>query len=60
MDVGLTSEQLSLRDTVRDILRTECPPDAARQAMVDPERWRAAWKSRSALNSACVSPTHCE
>lgn len=45
MDVGLTSEQLSLRDTVRDILRTECPPDAARQAMTDPERWRAVWKT---------------
>ncbi|MGZ4583202.1 MAG: acyl-CoA dehydrogenase family protein [Mycobacterium sp.] len=45
MDVGLTSEQLSLRDTVRDILRTECPPDAARQAMTDPERWRAPWKT---------------
>ena len=35
MDVGLNSEQLSLRDTVRDILRTECPPDAARQAIGD-------------------------
>ena len=45
MDVGLTSEQLSLRDTVRDILRTECPPNAARQAMSDPERWRAPWKT---------------
>ena len=45
MDVGLTSEQLSLRDTVRDILRTECPPDAARQAMSDPERWRTLWKT---------------
>src|ERR671935_1633357 len=45
MDVGLTSEQLSLRDTVRNILRTECPPDGARQAMVDPERWRAPWKT---------------
>ncbi len=45
MDVGLTSEQLSLRDTVRGILRTECPTDAARQAMVDPERWRALWKT---------------
>jgi alkylation response protein AidB-like acyl-CoA dehydrogenase len=45
MDVGLTSEQLSLRDTVRGILRTECPPDVARQAMVDPERWRAPWKT---------------
>ena len=45
MDVGLTSEQLSLRDTVRDILRTECPPDAARQAMTDPESWRAVWKT---------------
>ena len=45
MDVGLTSEQLSLRDTVRDILRTECPPNVARQAMSDPERWRAPWKT---------------
>src|SRR5579871_6003543 len=45
MDVGLTSEQLSLRDTVRGILRSECPPDAARQAMADPERWRAPWKT---------------
>jgi alkylation response protein AidB-like acyl-CoA dehydrogenase len=45
MDVGLTSEQLSLRDTVRGILRSECPPDAARQAMADPERWRALWKT---------------
>ena len=45
MDVGLTSEQLSLRDTVRDILRTECPPDTARQVMMDPERWRALWKT---------------
>ncbi|OBH57432.1 acyl-CoA dehydrogenase [Mycobacterium mantenii] len=45
MDVGLNSEQLSLRDTVRDILRTECPTDAARQAMTDPERWRTLWKT---------------
>ncbi|UXA05460.1 acyl-CoA/acyl-ACP dehydrogenase [Mycobacterium sp. SMC-2] len=45
MDVGLNSEQLSLRDTVRDVLRTECPPDSARQAMTDPERWRALWKT---------------
>jgi len=45
MDIGLNSEQLSLRDTVRDILRTECPPDAARQAMLDPERWRTLWKT---------------
>jgi alkylation response protein AidB-like acyl-CoA dehydrogenase len=45
MDVGLNAEQLSLRDAVRDILRTECPPDAARQAMTDPERWRTLWKT---------------
>ncbi|OBH28028.1 acyl-CoA dehydrogenase [Mycobacterium sp. E342] len=45
MDVGLNADQLSLRDTVRDILRTECPPDAARQAITDPERWRALWKT---------------
>lgn len=45
MDVGLNSEQLSLRDAVRDILRTECPPEAARQAITDPERWRALWKT---------------
>lgn len=45
MDVGLTSEQLALRDTVRDILRTECPPDVARQTLTDPERWRTLWKT---------------
>ena len=45
MDVGLSAEQLSLRDTVRGILRAECPPDAARQVMTDPERWRALWKT---------------
>ena len=45
MDVGLSTEQLSLRDAVRDILRTECPPDAARQALNDPERWRTLWKT---------------
>ncbi len=45
MDVGLTSEQLALRDTVRDILRAECPPDVARQALTDPERWRTLWKT---------------
>ncbi|OBF08226.1 acyl-CoA dehydrogenase [Mycobacterium sp. ACS4054] len=45
MDVGLSSEQLSLRDNVRDILRAECPPDSARQAMTDLERWRTLWKT---------------
>ncbi len=45
MDVGLNAEQLSLRATVRDILRAECPPDAARQALTDPERWRTLWKT---------------
>ncbi|MBW0020124.1 MAG: acyl-CoA/acyl-ACP dehydrogenase [Mycobacterium sp.] len=45
MDVGLTSEQLALRDTVRDVLRVESPPSVARQAITDPERWRALWKA---------------
>lgn len=49
MDVGLTAEQLALRDTVRAVLRAECPPDAARQASEfpedDPERWRTLWKT---------------
>ncbi|BBY04938.1 acyl-CoA dehydrogenase family protein [Mycobacterium noviomagense] len=45
MDVGLTSQQLALRDSVRDVLHTECPPDVARQAMTDPEHWRALWKT---------------
>ncbi|WP_375482728.1 acyl-CoA dehydrogenase family protein [uncultured Mycobacterium sp.] len=45
MDVGLNSEQLALRDSVRDVLHTECPPDVARQAMTDRERWRALWKT---------------
>jgi alkylation response protein AidB-like acyl-CoA dehydrogenase len=45
MDVGLNSEQLALRDSVHDVLRAECPPGVARQAMTDPERWRTVWKT---------------
>jgi alkylation response protein AidB-like acyl-CoA dehydrogenase len=45
MDVGLNSGQLALRDSVRDVLRAECPPTVARQAMTDPERWRTVWKT---------------
>jgi alkylation response protein AidB-like acyl-CoA dehydrogenase len=45
MDVGLNAGQLALRDSVRDVLRTECPPGVARQAMTDPERWRTVWKT---------------
>jgi len=45
MDVGLNSGQLALRDSVRDVLRTECPPAVARQAMIDPQRWRTLWKT---------------
>ncbi|HEY9304566.1 MAG TPA: acyl-CoA dehydrogenase family protein, partial [Mycobacterium sp.] len=45
MDVGLNSGQLALRDSVRDVLRTECPPAVARQALTDPERWRTVWKT---------------
>ncbi|WIM89555.1 acyl-CoA dehydrogenase family protein [Candidatus Mycobacterium wuenschmannii] len=45
MDVGLNSGQLALRDSVRDVLRTECPPAIARQAMTDPERWQTVWKT---------------
>lgn len=64
MDVGLTWEQLALRDTVRDILRAECPPDAARQASTDPEHWRVPWKTvvdlgwteLAALDSADFGP----
>ncbi|MGO8967456.1 acyl-CoA dehydrogenase family protein [Mycobacterium sp.] len=45
MEIGLNSGQLALRDSVRDVLRTECPPAIARQAMTDPERWRPVWKT---------------
>jgi alkylation response protein AidB-like acyl-CoA dehydrogenase len=45
MDVGLNSGQLALRDSVRDVLRTECPPAVARQSVTDPERWRTVWKT---------------
>lgn len=49
MDVGLSSDQLALRDSVRDVLHVESPPDVVRQAMTDaqtdPDRWRALWKT---------------
>jgi alkylation response protein AidB-like acyl-CoA dehydrogenase len=44
MSVGPGAEQLALRDSVRAVLRAESPPDVARQAMTDPERWRNLWK----------------
>lgn len=45
MDVGLSSGQLALRESVRDVLRAECPPEIARRAMTDPECWRTVWKT---------------
>lgn len=45
MVVGLNSGQLALRDSVRDVLRADCPPGIARQAITDPERWRTVWKT---------------
>jgi alkylation response protein AidB-like acyl-CoA dehydrogenase len=45
MDVGPNDGQLALRHSVRDVLRAECPPEVARQAMTDPNRWRTLWKT---------------
>ncbi len=45
MNVGPGADQLALRDSVRDVLRAESPPDVARHAMTDPERWRTLWKT---------------
>ncbi len=45
MDLGPGADQLALRDNVRSVLRAESPPDVARHAMTDPERWRALWKT---------------
>src|ERR1700751_4381735 len=59
MDVGLNSGQLALRDSVRDVLRTECPPGVARQAMTDPERWRTIWKTVVDLGwTELAAPAH--
>lgn len=49
MDIGLNDDQLALRDSVRDVLRAECPPEVARQAMTDPQRWRTLWKTVGGL-----------
>lgn len=49
MDIGLNSDQLALRDSVRDVVRAEFPPDAARHAMTDPDRWRPLWQTISGL-----------
>ncbi|SRX94472.1 acyl-CoA dehydrogenase [Rhodococcus jostii RHA1] [Mycobacterium shimoidei] len=45
MEVGLSAGQLALRDSVRDVLRTECPTGVVRQAITDPQRWRTVWKT---------------
>ncbi|WP_373140454.1 acyl-CoA dehydrogenase family protein [Mycobacterium marinum] len=59
MDVGLTSEQLELRHNARDILRAACPPDAARQAMTDPQCWRAPWKTLVDLGWTELAASDC-
>ena len=46
MRFAFTDDQLLFRDTVRDLLRKECPPAAVRAAWVDddghvPDVWRA-------------------
>jgi alkylation response protein AidB-like acyl-CoA dehydrogenase len=45
MSVGAGAEQLALRDSVRAVLRAQSPPDVARQAMTDRQRWRELWKT---------------
>lgn len=45
MDFDFSPEQYMLRDTVRDLLRRECTPEAVRAAWASdtgrsPERWR--------------------
>ncbi|TDH56551.1 acyl-CoA dehydrogenase [Mycobacterium eburneum] len=45
MEIGPNSDQLALRDSVREVLHAECPPEVARQALTDPERWRPLWKT---------------
>jgi len=45
VDVGFSASQLELRAAVRDVLARECPPQALREAITDPERWRPLWKT---------------
>ncbi|MBV8928057.1 MAG: acyl-CoA dehydrogenase [Mycobacteriaceae bacterium] len=45
MDIGPGSDQLGLRDNVREVLAADCPPDLTRQAMTDPQCWHGLWKS---------------
>lgn len=57
MDIGLHSDQLGLRDNVRDVLAAECSPDFVRQAMADPHRWQSLWKTVVDLGWTAVSDT---
>ena len=47
---------MALRDSVRDVLRTECPPAIARQAITDPDRWRTVWKTVVGLGWTELAP----
>ncbi len=58
MDVGPGADQLALRDSVRDVLRAESPPDVARRAMTDPECWRALWKTVVELGWTELAAAH--
>jgi alkylation response protein AidB-like acyl-CoA dehydrogenase len=45
LDVGFSDSQTELRSAVRGVLARECPPQALREALTDPERWRPLWKT---------------
>ncbi|KLO28768.1 acyl-CoA dehydrogenase [Mycolicibacter heraklionensis] len=45
MDIGLHSDQIGLRNNVREVLAAECPPDFVRHAMADQHRWQSLWKT---------------
>ncbi|MGB8403938.1 MAG: acyl-CoA dehydrogenase family protein [Mycobacterium sp.] len=45
MDVGPGADQIELRENVRTVLAAECPTSVVHQALIDPQRWRALWKT---------------
>ncbi|OBA85943.1 hypothetical protein A5662_03720 [Mycobacteriaceae bacterium 1482268.1] len=45
MNLAPTTDQLDLRESIRDVLSAQCPPSFVRQAMSDDQAWRGLWST---------------
>lgn len=49
MHIGPDSDQVELRDTMREVLTETCPPTLVRACYTDPQAWQGLWKTAQQL-----------